>query len=125
MASAQDIRILVLSYVSGEISAPEFANRYAPILKAVIKSRDNSVKELALAVHVQVSHYFNGLISENQFRSNLRPLSEEPVNVVIGVLSMNQSVNQYQTVETAFPASSAFFGTSRAKALWSVSKSLA
>lgn len=76
MASAQDIRELVLSYVSGEISASDFANRYAPVLKAVIKSRDNSVKELALIVHAQISHYFNGFIPEDEFRSNLQPIGE-------------------------------------------------
>jgi len=119
MASAQDIRKLVLRYVSGEISASDFANHSAPILKAAIKSHETSAKKLALAVHAQVAHYFNGLVLEGEFRSNLKLMSQEPVNVMIGVSSINLSVNRYQVIETAFPAPSAFSGTSHAREFWS------
>jgi hypothetical protein len=71
MASAQDIRELVLSYISGEISASDFANRFNPVFHAAIKSNDNSVKDLAFVVHAQISHYFHSLISESIFRENL------------------------------------------------------
>lgn len=92
MASAQDIRDLVSSYIARKISASDFANRFSPVLRAAIKSRDKSVKELALAVHAQISHHFNGFIPEEEFRSNLEPIGESAKQ---GVVSFS-----YQIVRT-------------------------
>jgi hypothetical protein len=78
MASAQDIRDLVSSYVAGNISAADFANRCSPMLRAAIKSHDGAAKALAFAIHAQISHYFHAFISENEFRSNLRPMEASP-----------------------------------------------
>lgn len=101
MISIQEIRKLVLSYLSGEISASEFANSYTPLFGSSLKSNDDSVRKLSLAVHAQISHFFNGLISEGDLRLKLRTLAE-PINYVVGAPVMNVSVNHYQVVEMAF-----------------------
>lgn len=75
MASVRDIRDLVNSYVAGE-SAADFANRFAPVLRAAIKSQDEAAKKLALAVHAEIAHYFNGFISEEDMRANLEPFAD-------------------------------------------------
>jgi hypothetical protein len=76
MASVQDVRNLVSSYISGEISASDLANSFTPILKAAISSKDLAFKDVALAVHAQVAGFFNGLISEEALLANLKPIGD-------------------------------------------------
>jgi hypothetical protein len=76
MVSAQDIRGMVSSYIQGQVSAADFANRCSPMLQAAIRSSNSSAKQLALAVHAQISHYFHALISEDEFIANLRPFAD-------------------------------------------------
>jgi hypothetical protein len=71
MASAQEIRELVSNYVASEVSAADVAN--SPVLRAGLKSHDNSVKELAISVHAMVSRYLHSLISESSLCESLKP----------------------------------------------------
>lgn len=85
MLSVQDVRDLVSNYVSGDIAAADFANSFAPVLKVALKSRDKAVKDLALAIHAQISHHFNGLAPEQEFRSNLETIAGLPKQGVFSV----------------------------------------
>lgn len=76
MASVQNIRDLVSNYISGSISAADFANSFTPVLGDAVASKEESVKDLALAVHAEISQFFNGLSSENEMRLRLAPIGD-------------------------------------------------
>ena len=88
MASVQDIRNLASSCASREISPSDLANRFTPVLRAAIKSQDPAVKRLALDVHAQVSHYFHGLISEEELLLRLG-LFTKPLGQGVASLSFH------------------------------------
>ena len=71
MSDVHKTRELVEGYVSENMSAADFANSFTPILNFALKSTDQPARELAVAVHAYISHYFHGLIAEQQLRSNL------------------------------------------------------
>jgi hypothetical protein len=87
MASIQDIGDLVESFVSGELSAAEFANSFRSLFQSALKSQDPFSKSYALAVHAQISHHFNGLTSEQDLRANLEPFRSVLLNVTITCVS--------------------------------------
>ena len=61
MASIQDIGDLVESFVSGELSAAEFANSFRSLFQSALKSQDPFSKSYALAVHAQRGDCSNAL----------------------------------------------------------------
>jgi len=99
MASVQNIREMVSSYVSGEVSAADFANRFTPVLMDAIKSGDDVAKQIALAVHAQISEYFNGLISEDEFLVGLSPLGKSSSQ---GVAEISYEVQRIEQKSVSF-----------------------
>jgi len=71
MASVQSIRELVDSFVAERVSPSDFANSFTPLLSDAVKSADAEARPLAIAVHAYISHYFHGLISEQELRSHV------------------------------------------------------
>lgn len=98
MASVQEIRDLVVGYLVGEMSASDFANRFTPVLKAAISSRDAAAKQVGLEVHAQIAHYFNGFISEDEFRANLMPIG---ASVGAGIATVSYQIVRSIELEQA------------------------
>jgi hypothetical protein len=76
MSSVQKIRELVNDYISEEVSVAGFANDFTPLLSVALRSQDQPSRELAVAIHTYISHYFHGLIPEQEMRSHLSSLCE-------------------------------------------------
>jgi hypothetical protein len=68
----REAKALISQYVSGKLTAAEFANQFTPL--EIMDFRQRWRDQLVLAVHAQISQYFHGLILEEEFRSNLSSL---------------------------------------------------
>jgi hypothetical protein len=85
MASIQDIDDLIESFSSGRISPAEFANSFRSVFQSALKSSDSDFRSFALVIHAQISHHFNGLISEDDFRTNIASFRMGQPTVVVSV----------------------------------------
>jgi len=99
MASIQDIGVLVESFVSGKISAADFANSFRPVFQSALKSPDQGFKSFALAIHAQISHHFNGLISEQDFKTNMESFRPSSVVVTVSYPAPPSALNEAWAVK--------------------------
>src|SRR5690348_2410441 len=103
MASVQGIRELVESFVLEQVSPADFANSFTPLLSKAIKSSDENARSLAIAVHAYVSHYFHGLISEQEFRSSVAGVCgiDSVYPVVVSMPAPCEHIEAFSVSETA------------------------
>ena len=121
MASVQEVQKLVKTFARKKISAADFANRFNLLLRSAVRSSDPSVRDLAIAVHGPVSHFFHGLISEQEFRSKMKLLCEVEASqkqgavnqLIVQATSILPGVNWLAVGEVAYQGNPAISGTSR------------
>ena len=101
MVSVQNIRELVEKFVLEQASAADFANSFTPMLSAAVKGSDQPARELAVAVHAYVSHYFHGLISVQELSSGVATVCglDAVYPVVVSMPTPSQGYEAYSVNE--------------------------
>jgi hypothetical protein len=77
VVSVKVISNLALSYVEGDISAADFANKFSRMEQPSLKSHDIALRALVSGIHAQIFHFFHSLISENEFRQSVEILARQ------------------------------------------------
>jgi hypothetical protein len=124
MVSMNQIRELISNFLAGQKDADSFLDAFSALSVSINKHGEAAAVMLANQVESCLADVRAGFCSIDDLKKSLRELLAPPATAyyyVTVVGGFSQSVNQPAVVETAFPASASFSGTSTGVVFGSVS----